>query len=115
MVAVLCSRPGRRLVVQAIVEAGAALALLVAVCCVVFMALDLGIQADDDTLEASQPLEQLCVGRLPALAGGAAGSWEYAFDLGPHTVGARVVLVALDFAPAAGDARPGGWSWGAAG
>lgn len=79
------------------------------------MALDLGIQAGDDALEASQALEQLCIWGFPALPGRATGTWEDTIDLGADAVGTRVLLVTFDLAPAAGNARPGVWSRGAGG
>jgi hypothetical protein len=61
-----------------------------------FVFLDLRIQARYYALEAPQPLEQLGIRRLPALARRATRTWEDAFDLGANAIRAWLFLVAFD-------------------
>jgi len=73
------------------------------------VALDLGVQTGDDALQAAQSLQQLGIGWLSALSRRASRSREDAVDFGAHAVGTRVLFVAFDLAPTAGNARPGVW------
>jgi hypothetical protein len=62
----------------------------------VFVLLDLGVEARHDALQAPQSLEELCIGRLPALARGTTRPREDAFDFCAHTIGTWMPLVTLD-------------------
>lgn len=79
------------------------------------MFFDLRIQAGDDAFETTQTFQKFRIWWLPALPRGSARSREDTVNLGAHTIGAWVLLVAFDLAPAAGDARSGVRRWAAVG
>jgi hypothetical protein len=65
-------------------------------CGLLFVLLDLGIQAGHDALQAPEPLKQLCICRLPAFTRRATWTREYALYFCAHAVGAWLSLVAFD-------------------